>query len=354
MRALGRVGEALRAVGRSAQAIEAYAGSLSLAEAAGDLEAQAAALSYLARCHYNQGRCDEALALCRRAFVVVGSLAPGAERDRRTRYLNGVTGLCRLFTGDVAGAIGPLGAAVGPAAAGAAEALEADRHVGYLGLCYAYLGRHDEAVAHFERALAMAKSVGHRYGEAMHLVNLGEVLNARGEPERALELARKAVAIGDEIRSPRISGWGRWCIALALAGGGHFHDARAELVGSTAQYSDPMNDDSLDMLLGVLCLRLQDGAAATDCFRRAIAGATTMLARNPRYFFSLDAAGVAWTGLALLGEAAARQRAVDAFRRARAVTRAAGHVDHVARLLGWLVPGSRPRWYARIAAAAGA
>lgn len=353
MHALGRLGEALRAVGRSAEAIEPYAESLALAEAAGDLQAQAANLSYLARCHYNQGYCEEALDLCRRAFAVVASLAPGTERDRRIRYLSGVTGLCQLFTGDVAGAIGPLEAAAGAGPANERNALEADRHVGYLGLCYAYLGRHDEAVAHFKQALAMARSVGHRYGEAMHLVNLGEVLNARGQPERALALAREAVAIGDDIRSPRISGWGRWCIALALGQCGRFEEAHASLVGSTTLYSDPMNDDSLDVLLGVLCFRLQDRAAAADCFRRTLAGASTMLARNPRYFFSLDAAAVAWTGLALLGDTAARRRALDAFRRARAVTRAAGHVAHVARLLSWLVPAPRPRWYARVAAAAG-
>jgi DNA-binding SARP family transcriptional activator len=78
-----------------------------------------------------------------------------------------------------------------------------------LGVVLSRLGRHREAIDHFEQRLARARTLGDRKGERAALTNLIVPYQRVGQLPMALDAARSAVAIGEEVGPP-----GRLAIAL--------------------------------------------------------------------------------------------------------------------------------------------
>jgi CHAT domain-containing protein len=78
-----------------------------------------------------------------------------------------------------------------------------------LGLALDYLGRSSEALEYYAESLALRRSIQDRDGEAWVLVTTALTRHRRGEPEKALELARQALAIYREIG-------GGWKLGLLL------------------------------------------------------------------------------------------------------------------------------------------
>jgi tetratricopeptide (TPR) repeat protein len=61
------------------------------------------------------------------------------------------------------------------------------------------LGEHEQARAHYERALTLYRETGYRSGEASALNGLGEVALAAGDHASAADRHRAALVIADEI-----------------------------------------------------------------------------------------------------------------------------------------------------------
>jgi tetratricopeptide (TPR) repeat protein len=73
----------------------------------------------------------------------------------------------------------------------AGEANASDR----IGYAYVRLGRHQEAISHYERALRLFRAVGSRLDEAEVLDHLGDARAAAGAPDAARTAWSEALAI---------------------------------------------------------------------------------------------------------------------------------------------------------------
>lgn len=89
-------------------------------------------------------------------------------------------------------------------AADGPESLEVARHLARLAFVCEELSRCDEAETHYERALAIREKIlGAEHPDIVtNLLNLGALLNQRGNPSRATELLRRAIAIHARTDNP--------------------------------------------------------------------------------------------------------------------------------------------------------
>lgn len=348
-RARASLADLLRRGGAHDAAIGQAERALAHATALSDRALRAECLTQLARCHWVEGRIAQALEACTQGLRLAPGLRDATLRRALQCRMQAVQGQCRLFTGDLDGALAALRRAVHTALALGEP--EADRYVGVLGLCQAYRGRDGSAMASYHQALALADASGHQYGRAMHRVNLAELLIGQGRHAQAAPLLAQAQEMADAVRSPRLSGWCRWCLGLSAAAQGRYDEACTLLGDTLERFPDAMNDDSIAMLLGLCSLRAGQPVQARAAFERALRASQAMLRHNPRYFFARDALALSWAGLAALGEPGALARSRQQFRQARATTRAPGYVAHVRRLLDHLAPVLPARAFAGLQAA---
>jgi hypothetical protein len=113
--------------------------------------------------------------------------------------------------------------------------------------------------------------------------------------------------------------------------------ARAAAEAARA-HDAPMNNHNVLALLGLIALRQGDRVAAGEAFSAAISHADVMLDRCDQNYNALDAKGLALAGAAVLEGPHRTAEAIEAFRAARAITRASGIVGPVRRLLDALAP----------------
>jgi tetratricopeptide (TPR) repeat protein len=216
--------------------------ALAAAEAAADRTGQLQALRGLARANLRLGRDEEArgdleraIALCREpGGREPGGREPGEavaeaschlgvalifERRRRHRYaLDSARRALALFRAaghgpGYASSLGVVGwyhALLGEyelALECCRSALAMQRRLGgemastldSLGCALHHLGRHDEAAAAYEGAVAGYRETGDRYHEADTLIHLGDTRDAAGAADDALAAWRRALAILDDL-----------------------------------------------------------------------------------------------------------------------------------------------------------
>ena len=70
-------------------------------------------------------------------------------------------------------------------------------------MAYADLGETQKAIEYYEQALAIAREIGDRRGEATALWNMSLSLDQLGNKAQAIEYARDALKILEEIEDPR-------------------------------------------------------------------------------------------------------------------------------------------------------
>lgn len=75
-----------------------------------------------------------------------------------------------------------------------------------LGLLHDHLGNLNEALACYEKSLAIRHKIGDRAGEGMMLNNISQIYHARGDYRKALEYLEKSLAIVREIGDRRGEG----------------------------------------------------------------------------------------------------------------------------------------------------
>src|SRR5262249_49579284 len=199
--------------------------------------------------------------------------------------------------------------------------------LGNLGLSYAALGQMQQAIAHYEQALAIARETGNRNHEGAWLGNLAEILGDEGHPAEALQHALDAVKIGNEISSPSLGSYGNRCLALVHLYSGDLSEGRA-----AAEAACQYDNHYASTLLGVIAARQGNQAAARQSFTLAMDHVVTLLSANAQNYEALDSKGLALCGLALTEDPKHIAEAVAAYRAARAITKATGIVQRVLRL----------------------
>ncbi|MFF4502814.1 BTAD domain-containing putative transcriptional regulator [Streptomyces sp. NPDC001401] len=93
------------------------------------------------------------------------------------------------------------------------------------GAIAAYQNRHEDAEAHFTRAIEHFRVLGDRPGEASALCNLSRVHLATGRAESAVTLARQGTAMYDDMGHDLKGANGRYALGLALAQSGKLAQA---------------------------------------------------------------------------------------------------------------------------------
>ncbi|HHS97440.1 MAG TPA: tetratricopeptide repeat-containing protein, partial [Chloroflexi bacterium] len=83
-------------------------------------------------------------------------------------------------------------------------------HLGNLGNAWADLGEVRKAIDYYEQALAIAREIGDRRGEGNRLVNMGLAYWELGDLERARRLWRRALEILEAIEDPYAPTVRRW------------------------------------------------------------------------------------------------------------------------------------------------
>jgi class 3 adenylate cyclase/tetratricopeptide (TPR) repeat protein len=172
----------------------AHALAFARAQAAGDHECEAQALSGLADVLYAEGRLRSAYDAFLRCVAI-------CDRDGLVRVA--LTNLCMLTV--IHSFLDPADAALHEAQRAYELAVQmrhrqaevmADESLGW---AFLFCGRHDEAAFHSKRSLAVAREIGSRRFEAIDLTLLAYVHWQRGEPERARECLRDAWTICEEM-----------------------------------------------------------------------------------------------------------------------------------------------------------
>lgn len=112
-----------------------------------------------------------------------------------------------------------------------------------LGRARRFLGRSEEAQALFEEALVRARAAGRRELEAVILLNLAGIAEDRGEPRRALEHCRSALALAGEVGRPLSRADALHCVARQESALGRL-EAALEAMESSVRYLETLRSRS--------------------------------------------------------------------------------------------------------------
>jgi len=335
--ALSGLGSCHYARGELPKAIEIYEQGRVISRELRDLAGEAVDLGNLGNCYGDLGEKRKAIALYEQALELARLVDDQVEESHN---------LIRLA--NARSSLGELESVVGLYE----QALHIARKIGdrptealtlcNLADCRSLLGQSEEAMTCGREAVSIARETGERRIEAFSLMFLAYAYADRGEWPQAIQDGANAIRIADEIGSTQGSCEGRICLAQS-----YLHSNEHELARATAEaaheYRHQLAGDNAALVLGValLCLgRLDEAKSAFDV---ALTGADTLLARTADAYDELDSRALSLCGLALLENPGRAADAREAFRVARAKTRAAGVVARVLRLFDALATHDKSR-----------
>jgi tetratricopeptide (TPR) repeat protein len=234
-----------------------------------------------------------------------------------------------------------------------------------LGIIQVELGDHRSAMRCFRRSvqsLGDASAIEPRRGR--YLQGWAEVLLDQEDAERAIKVAKEAVKIGREISSATLSRDASYVLAMAclqahvLNADPEALEAARRAVDASCDFSAGTRGHAAFALQGVIALRQGRRDDAMDNFLQAEGFGSKALQHGARNYSALDARGLALAGLALLARTRADtgddlelamaslqrrlpvgdsaellERAVQAYREARAISSHPGMVRRVKRQL---------------------
>jgi tetratricopeptide (TPR) repeat protein len=253
-----------------------------------------------------------------------------------------------------------------------------------MGICFAQVGKINQASDYYEQALIIRREIGDRRGEEVDLANLGNVYFDFGDAKRAKNLYEQALAIDIEIGDRGSESGDFENIGNVWQSLGNYQEAvnsykqaikiadvisfpqtqcsarcglaetylfQNDLVNARAtievalQYDVPENNHYASALHGIIALRQGERETAQEAFTKSIAQADEILAKTPEYYDALDAKGLALCGLALCAHDDGQlmmdngkiAEAIETFRKARKIAPHAGVVKSVLRLFDELV-----------------
>jgi tetratricopeptide (TPR) repeat protein len=210
------------------------------------------------------------------------------------------------------------------------------------GWIYGQLGQTEEALASLRRGRELSRLLGDQVLEGRCLADEADVLIHDGRLAHAIELAGEATTIAASARSPRLSRQGNSTLALAYLAAGDL-DAAREAADTAARHRRSRRALRALAMQGITALRQGEREKAQLAFLDASVRAETLRDREHRSFAVLDLHGAVLCGLVRCGDRDQLDRAISAYRTARAVTRAPGAVRRSLRLLdelGWDGEGS--------------
>lgn len=135
--------------------------------------------------------------------------------------------------------------------------------------------RFEEALRLLDRAAALYRLAGDRHLEGRVLVKRGLVLGTAGEPERAMEAARRSLSALDSQRDPALFACAHLNLALYTCDAGHHAEARDLLEASAPLHHhlpDPWNRNRIRWLEGKIAFGLGQADAAERALLEARAG----------------------------------------------------------------------------------
>ena len=189
-------GEALGAQARFVEALEAYTNMRGLAEARGDLIAQAHAWNGLAFLHERRGDNRASIEAAERAEILARDAGQAGSREQiKALHLRGWA-LYRL--GD-APAVLALGEQTLKLCTEFGDRRGMATSFKLHGVAHLQLGHYLEADRYFEQGLALCQEFSDRRNAGAMWSNLGESARLRGDYQAAAELYQKALAIARQI-----------------------------------------------------------------------------------------------------------------------------------------------------------
>jgi tetratricopeptide (TPR) repeat protein len=329
LNALGRIYELGN---KLTDAVACYSQALDIAKRLNRVDSQKKLYVNLASVQMARGWLHEALDYYRRA------LAMAKEHGQRAEEARPLAGLaeCYARTGAFPRALQYAGKALTIAREQAQPDLFAEVLL-RIGRWRGQLGQTLAALECFGDGLRLAKARDNHPLEGRFLDGIAELLIDQGRLARATILAEQAVETGQRANSPTLRREAGFTLALSRLCKGDLEAARAAVETASA-YRRPGQAPSLLALQGIILLQLGDVTEAGQAFEAALGEVKVRQDREwnrrDRDFALLDLMGVALCGRALCRDQwDGVERAAEAFREAREVTRAPGIVARVLRLL---------------------
>ncbi|MGD9366957.1 MAG: tetratricopeptide repeat protein, partial [Desulfobacteraceae bacterium] len=190
-----------------------------------------------------------------------------------------------------------------------------------IGRCYCWLGETQRGLELQQRVLDFIIKRQARYEEAEILYTLASAAIDQRKYFKAIDQARKSLAIGEEIKDDAIKFEANYRLAMAYLLSGSPAAALKALrhapVDDTSKYASKAN-----ALEGLIHLGLGDLTAAQAAFVKAILLANRLIGYSSRNYLAHDIKGLAYSGLTISRSNKYLSEAVAAFSAARALTKA--------------------------------
>jgi tetratricopeptide (TPR) repeat protein len=199
------------------------------------------------------------------------------------------------------------------------------------GWIYSQLGHNVDALDLLREGKTLARKLREELLEGLILNSEAQVL-IDGHPAQAIEPATEAVLIGAKTRNPNLSRDANTSLALAHLCAGNLN-AASEAADAAAKYRHSRRALGAFALQGITAYRKGDLDKARLAFHDAHLQADTLRSRERRNYQVLDLDGLALCGLALCEDRTLLDRAVRAYRAARAITHQPGVVGRALCLL---------------------
>lgn len=205
----------------------------------------------------------------------------------------------------------------------------------FMGICYYWMGRWDEALACLERSDQIFREVGDRWESEVTYFVLSLIYLRRGELERAAEHARTCLDLSQRAADPQGMGWALGALAEARSRQGKLDDALAHAqtaLGCSEQAQDRMFVAVLRRVLGEIHLRMGNVEQAVEEMRKSV---QQIQDYRLRHEFVLGAyAGLAESSLAVLASIHRPAARTAALKQIGKLCRQA--VTHAGKFKNWL------------------
>jgi tetratricopeptide (TPR) repeat protein len=321
---LSNLADAYTGLGRYSEAIDYYEQALQIAREFENRSSESGQLGSLGEAFSNRGQTDRAIDYYEQALEIAHEIGDKAGEG--------------LALGGLASAYSDLGQ-TDRAIDYYERALEITREIGdrvnegsilhNLGNRCSDLGQTDRAIDYYEQALEIAREIGSRFIESASLHSLARLFVQQGEHHEAMQHFEGAIQIADEIGYQQWQRQTRMSLAQGYLYAGDLPSARTA-IDEARQYESLGYNYNLLALAGVIMLRTGDSTAAQEAFQAAVAQAEAHLSYSKQVYGALDAKGLALSGLALVtGDKDFIHPAIDAYRRAREITKVSGIVYDV-------------------------
>ena len=213
------------------------------------------------------------------------------------------------------------------------------------------MGQYQRAIDLHTQALAIARAIGDRQGEATNQANLGRTWLTSGDARGAVPLLEQAISAADAIGEIQSVVTARSLLARAQLQLGDPIMALA-VTAAVRELPYPTEAPTIRLLEGLALLELHRAEESARAFSSAVTAANALLALAGGNVAALQARALALSGLAAAtGDQAHATEAGEAFARAHAVTSAAGVTADTRRLLDQIASHDRSGIFAEVRAA---